>query len=62
MLTDGPGELVPKLIDLHMLVLVGGRERTRGEWERLLAEAGFSLERIYTDGPLAAIEAATIAL
>jgi SAM-dependent methyltransferase len=61
-LGDGPGELVPKLIDLHMLVLVGGRERTRDEWERLLAAAGFSLERVYTDGPLAAIEAATIAL
>ena len=53
---------MPKLIDLHMLVLVGGRERTADDWERLLAEGGFSLERIHADGPLALIEAATIAL
>lgn len=31
------------LLDLHMLVLLGGRERTGPEWERLFAEGGFSL-------------------
>ena len=61
-LTEGPGAVVPKLIDLHMLVLIGGRERTAEDWERLLMEGGFSLERIYADGPLTSIEAATIAL
>ena len=61
-LTSGPGEIVPKLIDLHMLVMLGGRERTAEDWERLLKEGGFSLERIHTDGPLALVEAATIAL
>ncbi len=61
-LTSGPGAVVPKLIDLHMLVLGGGRERTADDWERLLKEGGFSLERIHADGPLALVEAATIAL
>ena len=44
-----------------MLVLVGGRERTEDEWSRLLAETGFSLVGIHAEGPLTAIEAATIA-
>jgi hypothetical protein len=61
-LTEGPGAVVPKLLDLHMLVMLGGRERTRDEWDRLLGQAGFSLERVHADGPLTVIEAATIAL
>lgn len=61
-LTTGSGAIVPKLIDLHMLVMLGGRERTADDWERLLAQAGFALGPIHADGPLAAIEAATIAL
>ncbi|MEU5881423.1 methyltransferase [Spirillospora sp. NPDC047279] len=32
-----------KLLDLHMLVLLGGRERTAGEWEALLGRGGFGL-------------------
>lgn len=32
-----------KLLDLQMLVVVGGRERTQGEWEVLLRGAGFAL-------------------
>ncbi|MBB2942692.1 SAM-dependent methyltransferase [Actinoplanes lutulentus] len=38
------------LLDLHMLVLLGGRERTRADWERLLHETGFVLESV-TAGP-----------
>ena len=34
------------LIDLHMLALTGGRERTEGEYRTLLATAGFKLERV----------------
>ena len=48
-----------KLIDLHMLVLFGARERTRDEWERLLDRSGFSLERIVPTPGLAWIEART---
>jgi hypothetical protein len=35
-----------KLLDLHMLVLFGARERTREEWHALLDRAGFELQRI----------------
>ncbi len=35
-----------KLLDLTMLVLPGGRERTQEEYRRLLAAAGFSLTQI----------------
>jgi hypothetical protein len=32
-----------KLLDLHMLVLVGGRERSEDDWRDLLAAGGFTL-------------------
>jgi len=48
-LAEGPGAVVPKLLDLHMLVMLGGRERTAAEWGSLLTQGGFSLERIYSD-------------
>jgi hypothetical protein len=35
-----------KWLDLLMLVLLGGRERTEAEWRTLLAGAGFRLERV----------------
>jgi len=35
-----------KALDLHMMVLLGGRERTEREWSSLLADAGFTLQRI----------------
>lgn len=39
-----------KLLDLHMLVLLGGRERTADEWTRLLGRGGFALTAA-TPGP-----------
>jgi hypothetical protein len=33
-------------MDLEMMVLPGGRERTEPEWKRLLDTAGFRLERV----------------
>ena len=33
--------------DLHMLVMCNGKERTASEWEVLLGEAGFKLNKIY---------------
>ncbi len=56
----GTGAVVPKLLDLHMLVLLAGRERTHQEWSRLLAQAGFSLDRIHAEGPFTVIEAAPL--
>jgi hypothetical protein len=58
---DGPGAAVPNLLDLHMLVLIGGRERTAEDWRRLLSQGGFTLERIHADGPVSVIEARTSA-
>ena len=46
-----------KLIDLEMLVLPGGKERTREQFAALFAGAGFELTRIVpTQSPLAVIE------
>ena len=33
-------------MDLHMLILLGARERTEAEYRRLLAAAGLSLQRV----------------
>jgi len=35
-----------KMLDLEMLLMPGGRERTRGEWDALFAKAGFEIARI----------------
>ncbi|MFC7483600.1 methyltransferase [Luedemannella flava] len=46
-----------KLIDLSMLLVYGGRERTREEFVGLLAEAGLRLERVFEAPPLTMVEA-----
>jgi hypothetical protein len=47
-----------KIIDLEMMVMPGGRERSEPEWKALLARAGFALTRVVrTQSPLAVIEA-----
>jgi O-methyltransferase/methyltransferase family protein len=49
------------LIDLEMLVAVGGRERTRVEWEKLLGRAGFRLNRVvHTANPISIVEAVPV--
>jgi hypothetical protein len=35
-----------KFLDLQMLVVAGGLERSESDWHRLLATCGFRLERI----------------
>ena len=42
---DDPGPDWSKMLDIHMLTLLGGRQRTEQEYEALLAGAGFVLER-----------------
>ena len=49
---QNPNEM--KLMDLHMLVLLGGKERTESEWKTLLEKAGFQLARIYPAGMIEA--------
>jgi len=47
-----------KLIDLEMLMVPGGRERSESEFRALLASAGFELTRVIpTRSPLSIIEA-----
>ena len=47
-----------KFIDLNMLVMTGGRERTEDEYRTLLAAAGFNLTRIVpTPSPMSVVEA-----
>lgn len=48
-----------KFLDMNMLVLAeGGRERTEGEYRKLLNEAGFSLARVVpTASPVSVVEA-----
>jgi precorrin-6B methylase 2 len=47
-----------KAIDLNMLVMLGGRERTAAEYEALLAAGGFTLDRIVpSPTPFSFIEA-----
>lgn len=47
-----------KLLDLNMLVMMGGRERTEAEFRSLLQAAGFQLTRIIpTLSPVSLIEA-----
>jgi ubiquinone/menaquinone biosynthesis C-methylase UbiE len=45
------------LMDLNMLVMTGGRERTAEEFEKLLSDAGFEMTRVIpTNSPFALIE------
>jgi hypothetical protein len=49
---------VSKGMDVHMLIMTGGRERTAHEYHDLLAMAGFRVTRILpTDSPVSIIEA-----
>lgn len=49
---------VGPLIDLNMMVMTGGVERTEEEYAKLLARAGFRLERVVaTRSPFSVIEA-----
>lgn len=54
---DGPEQRAPTWLDLQMLVLLGGRERTEEEWRQLLADGGFQVERITTAARASVIEA-----
>jgi hypothetical protein len=44
-----------KFLDLLMLVMNGGRERTADDFERLLAAAGFRLSNIVPTGPVLSV-------
>jgi ubiquinone/menaquinone biosynthesis C-methylase UbiE len=46
LLPSAPEPSPVHLMDLHMLVVAGGRERSREEFEKLLSSAGYRLERV----------------
>ncbi|KNB50323.1 hypothetical protein AC230_24555 [Streptomyces caatingaensis] len=57
LLLRGPGEWdVGKLMDVEALAVIGGRERDRGEWDRLAAAAGFRPANDPEPGSLALLE------
>lgn len=55
---DGDAPSYAKLLDLMMLVLLGGKERTESEWRALLAAGGFELLEITPRPATNLIEAA----
>lgn len=53
-----PGPDWSKMLDIHMLALLGGRQRTRQEYEALLTKSGLRLEReIDTGAGISILEA-----
>jgi hypothetical protein len=55
---EGDQSDLSKLMDLEMMVMTGGRERTEAEFSSLLAASGFELTRVIrTASPLCVIEA-----
>lgn len=50
-----------KMLDMVMLVLIGGQERTEAEYSHLLDRAGFRLSRVVaTNSPVSVIEAVLV--
>ncbi len=47
---EGDAPHLGKQVDLQMLFLVGGMERTEREWRRLLESSGFALNRVTSTG------------
>jgi O-methyltransferase domain len=57
-LPEGDAPHLAKMIDLTMLAMLTGRERTAQEYEALLGDAGFTVDRIVpTPSPFSVIEA-----
>jgi hypothetical protein len=55
------GEFFPKVLDVVMLAVTGGRERSAAEYESLLKAAGFRLARVIpTHSQCAVIEAVPV--
>jgi hypothetical protein len=60
-LPEGEEPFFGKWLDLHMLVMAGGRERTAAEYDALFRAAGFALARVIPTPPgPSVVEAAPI--
>lgn len=53
-----PGQLAE--VDIEMLVMTGGRERTQEQWNRLLTDAGVSLRSVVPATPMASVIEAVV--
>ena len=58
---ETPGPHVGKTLDITMLAVTGGRERTENQYAALLAGAGFRLERVLPTASQYSIVEATVA-
>ena len=57
-LPEGPEPHLAKVLDIIMLTVTGGRERTRADYQSRLASGGFRLDRVVpTAGPVSVIVA-----
>jgi len=56
-LPDAPGPSPVTLMDINMLVMLGGRERRTGDFGALLGRCGYAIERIVPAGMWSVIEA-----
>lgn len=57
---EGDGPHYTKMMDLTMLAMLGGRERTETEWRELLAGSGFSLDRVVSGSGVQSVIEATL--
>jgi O-methyltransferase domain len=53
--SDAPGPDIGKVMDVHMLAALSGRERTCSEFEALFAAAGLRLERVVPSATAASL-------
>ena len=49
-LPDTGSPLVPALLDIQMLVVLSGMERTETQWKHLLASVGLEIVKFHTIG------------
>ena len=57
---DDNAPSLSKIMDLNMLVMTGGRERTPSEYAALFEKTGFRLEKVYPTAPLQIVEAVRV--
>ena len=51
------GDTVGRMMDINMMVMCGGKERTEAQWRQLLGDNGFRLARVIAlPGPVSLIE------
>lgn len=57
---DDNAPSLSKIMDLNMLVMTGGKERTPSEYAKLLEQTGFKLVKVHPTAPLQIVEAVRV--